>query len=235
MRADFLGALRNTLVYAVAVNAAALLIGLAAALLLDREFRGRGIVRTLLLMPWIVPTYVVGILFYFMWQPDNGIVNHVLHDDLHLPIRPFWMVGPLTLLAIVVPTVWRNFPYTMLMLSAGLAGIGKDLYEAADVDGATAWQKLRYITLPLLRPVIAVVILFGIIGTVYSFNIVYAMFGGGAGYAGEWGDVLMTMIYRSTFSGLNFGAGAAASVLLMFACLGLVGLWYRAFYRETVA
>jgi multiple sugar transport system permease protein len=235
VRADFLGALRNTLIYTLGVNGAALVIGFAAALLLAREFRGRGLVRTVLLLPWIVPTYVVGILFYFIWQPDNGIVNHVLHDDLHLPVRPFWLVGPLTLFAIVLPTVWRNFPYATLMLSAGLAGIPRDLYDAADVDGASEWQKLRHITLPLLRPVVAVVVLFGIIGTLYGFNIVYAMFGSGVGYPGEWGDVLVTMIYRSTFNGLNFGAGAAASVVLMLACLAMIGVWYRLLWREEPA
>jgi multiple sugar transport system permease protein len=217
------------------VNVLMLIGGLTAALLTTRDFRGRGLVRTLLLMPWIVPTYVVGFLWGFMWQPDNGIVNHVLHDVLHLPVRPFWIVGPLTLVAIVVPTAWRNFPQTMLMLSAGLAGIPADLYEAAEVDGASAWQRLRYITVPMLKPVMAVVTLFGIIATVYSFNVVYTMFGGGAGYAGDWGDVLTTMIFRNSFGQLNFGVGAAASVLLMLVCIGLVTIWYWTFREDLRA
>src|SRR5207253_3244769 len=122
---------------------------LGAALLITREFRGRGVVRTLLLLPWVVPTYVVGVLFSFMWQPF-GVINHLLHV-LHLPFSPFWLVGPLTLLAIVVPTVWRGVPQTMMLLAAGLTGIPQDLYEAAEADGANAWQRLRYVTLPMLR------------------------------------------------------------------------------------
>lgn len=235
IRTQFLDAARNTVIYTLAVNAIMLLGGLTAALLTTREFRGRGVVRTLLLMPWIVPTYVVGFLWGFMWQPDTGIVNHVLHDVLHLPIRPFWIVGPLTMVAIVVPTAWRNFPQTMLMLSAGLAAIPADLYEAAEVDGAGSWQRLRYITVPMLRPVIAVVTLFGIIATVYSFNVVFTMFGGGAGYAGDWGDVLTTMIFRNSFGQLNFGVGAAASVLLMLVCIGLVVIWYWTFREDLRA
>jgi multiple sugar transport system permease protein len=232
LRAQFLDAARNTVIYTVAVNVLSLLVGLVAALLITRSFRGRGLVRTLLLLPWIVPTYVVGILWGFMWQPDTGIVNHFLHDVLRLPIRPFWLVGPLTMTAIVIPTVWRNFPQAMLMLSAGLAGIPADLYEAAEVDGASSWQRLRHITVPMLRPVMAVVLLFGIIATVYSFNVVFTMFGRGTGYAGEWGDVLTTMIFRNSFGQLNFGVGAAASVLLMLVCIALVAIWYWVFRED---
>lgn len=235
LRDQFLLAARNTVIYTLAVNVLSLLVGLVAALLITRDFRGRGLVRTLLLLPWIVPTYVVGILWGFMWQPDSGIVNHILHDVLHLPIRPFWLVGPLTMTAIVVPTVWRNFPQAMLMLSAGLAGIPADLYEAAQVDGASPWQRLRYITVPMLRPVMAVVLLFGLIATVYSFNVVFTMFGRGTGYAGEWGDVLTTMIFRNSFGQLNFGVGAAASVLLMLVCVGLVAIWYWTFREDLRA
>lgn len=234
IRAQFLEALRNTVLYTVAVNGLSLVAGLGAALLITRDFRGRTAVRTLLLLPWIVPTYVVGVLWGFMWQPDTGIINHVLHDVFHLPVRPFWLVGPLTLVAIVVPTAWRAFPYAMLMMSAGLSGIPADLYEAAEVDGATSWQQLRHITLPLLKPVVAVITLFGIIASVYSFNVVFAMFGNGAGYAGEWGDLLMTMIYRYSFAGLNFGVGAAASALLMLVCVAMVTVWYW-WFREELA
>jgi multiple sugar transport system permease protein len=231
IRDQFGGTLRNTVIYTVAVNVLSLAAGLAAALAITREFRGRGVVRTLLLLPWIVPTYVVGILWGFMWQPD-GIINHVLHDVLHLPIRPFWLVGPLTLVGIIVPTAWRAFPFTMLMLSAGLTGISADLYEAAEMDGASAWQQLRHITLPLLRPVLAVLVLFGIIANVYSFNIFFTMFGHGAGYPGDWGDLLMTMIFRNSFAGLNFGTGAATSVLLMAICVTLVALWFWVFRED---
>jgi multiple sugar transport system permease protein len=234
-RAEFLAAARNTVIYTVSVNALALLLGLTAALLVTRSFRGRGLARTLLLLPWIVPTYVVGILWGFMWQPDNGIFNHVLHDVLRLPIRPFWLLGPLTMVAIVVPTAWRNFPQMMLMLSAGLSGIPADLYEAAQVDGASSWQRLRHITLPMLRPVVAVVLLFGIISTVYSFNVVFTMFGGGTSYAGDWGDVLPTMIWRNGFANGQLGIGAAASIMLMLVAVGLVGIWYWSFREDLRA
>jgi multiple sugar transport system permease protein len=234
IRGQFLDAARNTVIYTILVNGLALAFGLGAALLISRDFRGRGMVRTLLLLPWVVPTYVVGILWGFMWQQDSGIVNHVLRL-LHIPWQPFWLLGPLTMVAIVIPTAWRNFPQMMLLLSAGLAGIPADLYEAAEVDGAKPWQRLRYITLPMLRPIMAVVLLFGIIATVYSFNVVFTMFGRGVGYPGEWGDVLTTMINRNSFQQLNFGVGAAASALLMFVCIAMVAVWYRTFREDLRA
>jgi multiple sugar transport system permease protein len=231
IRNNFLDALRNTLILTLAANLLTLVIGLAGALLISREFRGRGVARTFLLLPWVVPTYVVGLIFSFMWQPF-GVVNQLLHDVLHLPVKPFWLVGPTTLLVITVAAAWRGVPQTMMLLAAGLTGIPRDLYEAAEVDGASAWQQLRYVTLPMLKPVIAVILLFGLIYTIYTFNLVFAMFGGN-GYPGDWGDVLMTMIFRYSFAGANFGIGAAASVLLMAVCLGLVVIWYRVFRREV--
>src|SRR5579859_2527684 len=235
IREEFWSSLRNTVLYTVASNGLGLLLGLAAALLITREFSGRSLARTLLLLPWIVPTYVVGILWAYMWQPDSGIVNHVLHDLLHLPIRPFWLVGPLTMVGIVIPTVWRYFPSTMLLLSAGISVIPRDLYEAAEVDGASARQRFSHITLPMLRPVVAVVLLFGIIGSVYSFNILITMFGNGAGYPGQWGDLLMPMIFRYSFGQFSFGIGAAASVTLMLVALAMVVGWYRLFRHDLRA
>lgn len=231
IRNNFLDALRNTVILTLASNALTLIVGLAGALLISRQFRGRGLARTLLLLPWVVPTYVVGLIFSFMWQPF-GIINQLLQNTLHLPVRPFWLVGPSTLLVIIVANAWRNVPQTMMLLAAGVTGIPRDLYEAAEVDGARPWQQLRYITVPMLKPVIAVVLLFGIIFTIYTFNLVFAMFGGN-GYPGDWGDVLMTMIFRYSFAGANFGIGAAASVLLMAVCMVLVAVWYRVFRKEV--
>jgi multiple sugar transport system permease protein len=123
----------------------------------------------------------------------------------------------------------------MVTYLAALQAIPQELYEAAKVDGATPWQRFRYITWPSLRPVTAILLLYGLLGTLYSFNIVYMMFGHGAGYPGEWGDLLMTNLFRNTFGMWNFGLGAAASTLYMLLTLVLILFWYRAFREDLKA
>jgi len=233
VHAGMLLALRNTALYAVVVTAAAVATGLAVALLLNRDFPGKAAARTLLMLPWVVPTYVVGTLWGFMWQRDEGIVNHVLVDVLHLMHdKPFWLIGGNTFFAIVIPTVWRAWPVLMLIFLAALQAVPEELYEAARLDGAGAWQRFRHITLPALKPVIVIQVMFQIIDNVYSYNIVAMMFGKGAGYPGEWGDLLMPLLTRQSFSYWRFGEGAAVSFVMMAAMLVFVGVWMRAFRRS---
>lgn len=228
-------AVRNTAIYAVVVTMGVMVTAIGVALLLNRPFRGRPLIRTLMLLPWVVPSYVVGVLWGFMWRQDTGIINRVLVDWLHLLAeRPFWLIGPNTIWAIIIPTIWRSWPFMMVVFLAALQTIPDDLYEAAAIDGAGAWRKFWHITLPQLRPVIAVQLLFQIIYNVYSYNIVIMMFGNGAGYPGEWGDLMMTLITRQSFSSWLFGNGAAVSTLLMLAMMAFVGLWYRVFREEMM-
>ena len=228
-------AARNTGIYTVAVTAGVMVTAMMIALLLNRNFRGRAWVRTLMLMPWVVPSYVVGVLWGFMWHQDNGLINKILVDWLHiLSVKPFWLIGPNTMWAIVVPTIWRSWPYVMIVFLAGLQTIPNDLYEAADIDGASLWQKFTRITLPMLKPVIAIQLLFQIIYNVYSYNIVIMMFGNGAGYPGDWGDLFMTALVRNSFSRWLFGYGAAFSTVLMLGMMFIVWLWYKIFRQELV-
>ncbi len=230
IRSGLWDAIRNTILYTILVTLGTLAIGMAMALLVNRDFRFRAAARTLMLFPWIVPTYVVGLLWGFLWQREVGLVNIILTDWLHVfPSKPTWLIGPNTLWAIVIPTIWRQWPFSMLMLLAGLQGIPKDVYEAAEIDGAGKWQSFRKITWPLLRPVWAILILHGLIFNVYSFNIVIMMFGNGAGYPGKYGDLLMTDLFRNSFQMWDFGTGAAMSSLLMLAMMALVFIWYRVF------
>lgn len=230
IRNGLLYAVRNTFLYAFFTVGGVIVIGILVAMLLNREFKGRSYARTLILVPWVIPTYVIGLLWGFMWLRNTGIINIILVDFLGiLSERPDWLSGPLTLVAIVVPTIWRFMPMTMLFMLAGLSGINKDVYESADIDGAGGVQKFLYITLPLLKPVIAVQILWGMVSHVYSFNIVIMMFGHGGGFPGRFGDLLMTNLFRNAFIGMHFGTGSAASVILMLIMIGLVMVWYRIF------
>jgi len=223
-------AARNTIIYSIFVNAGTLGIGMVIALLLNRRFFGRGIARTLLLLPWVVPTYAVGLLWGMMWLRDRGIINTILVDYLHLlPHKPFWLIGRNTIWAIIIPTIWRQLPFATVMLLAGLQTVPQELYDAAAIDGASAWQRFRYITIPFLRPVIALMLLWGVIFTVFGYNIVIMMFGNGGGFPGEWGDLLMPAIQRQSFGYWWFGLGAAASTLMMFGMMFFVWAWYRVF------
>ena len=229
----FAGAVWNTARYTFWVVVGTIGGGLAVALLLNRDFRGRKVARALLLTPWIVPSFVVATLWQFMWQSDVGVVNKVLVDQLGvLGDRPVWLAGDNALWAMIIPSVWRGLPLNMLLFLAALQAIPRELDEAAAMDGAGAWRRFRHITLPLLRPLIGVQLLFGVIYSVYMFSIPYVMFGSNPGPDA---DLMMTFIVRQSFSNNLFGFGAAASVLLMGLMLGWVAIWYRAFRRDLEA
>jgi multiple sugar transport system permease protein len=183
-----------------------------------------------MLAPWIVPSFVVAVLWQFMWQSDVGIVNKVLVDYTHvLHTRPIWLLGDNSMWAIVIPSVWRGLPFAMIFFLAGLQAIPSELHEAAAIDGAGPLRRFRHITLPLLRPLIAIQLLFGVIYAAYQFSIPYIMLGSNPGPDA---DLMMTLIYRQSFSNNLFGFGAAASTLLMGAMAVWVLIWYRAFKRD---
>jgi len=233
LRSGFLGAVQNTAVYTFWTVLGTLGGGLAVACLLNREMRGQKVVRTLMLTPWIVPSFVVAVLWQFMWQSDVGVINKVLVDWTGiLGQRPVWLLGGNSLWAIIIPSIWRGLPFCMLIFLAGLQSLPQDLYEAAELDGAGPWQRFRHITLPLLRPLIAVQLLFGAIYATYQFAIPNVMLGTNPGPDA---DLMMTLIVRQSFSNNLFGFGAAASVLLMLAMLLWVAVWWRAFRRDLEA
>jgi multiple sugar transport system permease protein len=230
LRSGFTGAVQNTAVYTFWVVAGTLGGGMAVALLVNRPMRGIKVIRTLMLTPWIVPSFVVAVLWQYMWQSDIGIINKVLVDYLHiLGHRPVWLIGDNSLWAIIIPSIWRGLPFAMLIFLAGLQAMPGELHEAAAIDGAGAFKRFRYITLPLLRPLIAVQLLFGVIYSAYQFAIPYVMFGSNPGPDA---DLMMTLIVRQSFSNNLFGYGSAVSTLLMLAMLVWVAIWYRMFKRD---
>ena len=209
LHSGFVDAARNTLIYTAATVTGTLAGGLGIALLLARQFPGRRLVRTLMLAPYVVPSFVVAVLWGFMWQSDSGIINKVLVDYLHLfHDRPTWLLGHNSLFAIIVPSIWRGIPLAMLIFLAGLETMPRELHEAAAIDGAGPWRRFRYITFPLLRPLIAVQLLFGVIYSAYQFTIPYVMLGSNPGSDA---DLIMTLIVRQSFSNNLIGFGAAAS------------------------
>ncbi|MET7315347.1 carbohydrate ABC transporter permease [Streptomyces thermoviolaceus] len=199
------------------------LIGTAAAICLQDGFRGRGLLRTLFLVPYALPVYAAVITWVFMFQHDNGLVNHVLHDQLHLTDEPsFWLIGDNSFWALLTVSVWKGWPFAFLIVMAGLQNIPRELYEAAALDGAGMWQQIRRITLPSLRPVNQVLVLVLFLWTFNDFNTPYVMFGKAAPQAA---DLISVHIYQASFVSWDFGTGSAMSVLLLLFLLVVTGVY----------
>lgn len=189
------------------------LVGTTAAIMMQDAFRGRGLLRAVFLLPYALPVYAAVITWSFMFQRDTGLINHILHDQLHLTSdRPFWLIGDNSFTALVTVAVWRSWPFAFLTLTAGLQNIPRELYEAAAIDGASVWQQIRWITLPSLRPVNLVLVLVLFLWTFNDFNTPYVLFGKSAPEAA---DVIAIHIYQASFVTWNFGSGSAMSVLLL--------------------
>jgi ABC-type sugar transport system permease subunit len=221
---SFLPALGNTLVYAFISVSLELMLGLAIALLLNRRFAGRGMLRAGLLIPWAVPSVVAATLWKSMFDQRNGFVDYLL-GAAHLPgAHTTWLAGATTSwIAILVADAWQSTPLVVILLLAGLQSIPTELYEAATVDGASAWHSLWRLTLPLLRPAIMVVVVFRTLSAMLIFDVIYVMTGGGPGSSTE---TLSFVDYRAFLVDSDFGYGGAIS-LSMVAASVLVALALR--------
>ncbi len=227
VRPGLWNATRNTLLYTGYTLTATLVFGLAIALLLNREFTGRRLLRTLMLAPWVVPSFVVAILWQFMWQSEAGIVNKVLVDYTHvLGEKPVWLLGPNSLWAIVIPSIWRALPFVILVFIAGLQAIPRDLYEAAAIDGANAWQRFRYVTVPLLAPVLLVVAITMVIYVLKVFDIVLVIAPSGVQ---DEANVIALEMWQTAFGARNLGLGSAVAVLLFVLVVPIMALNIRRF------
>lgn len=199
------------------------LLGTTAAVYMQESFRGRGFLRAVFLVPYALPVYAAVITWAFMFQRDNGLVNHVLHDQLGLTDSPsFWLIGDNSFVALLVVSVWKGWPFAFLIVMAGLQNIPRELYEAASIDGAELLQQLRRVTLPSLRPVNQVLVLVLFLWTFNDFNTPYVLFGKAAPEAA---DLISIHIYQSSFVTWNFGTGSAMSVLLLLFLLVVTGVY----------
>jgi len=206
----FWSSLGHTAIYAVVTVPGALLVGLGLALLANMPFRHKWPVRLGLLLPWALPLVFSGLIFRWFFEYRQGIVNDLLS---HAGIEPLaWLTDPgLAMTAICIAIVWKSSSFMALMLLAGLQTIPRELYEAADVDGASAWQRFVSITLPMLRPAIFVALIFRTITAIQTFDIPYAMTGGGPGDSTE---TLAMYIQKTTLDFLDFGYGSALAALM---------------------
>ena len=214
-----------TISYTVIVLAVAWVFGMAGAVFTQRAFRGRGLVRTLFLIPYALPVFASVITWNFMLQRDTGMLNQLL-VSLHLVhSRPFWLIGQNSFWSLVVVQIWRTWPFAFLILTAGLQSVPADLYEAAALDGAGMLGQVRHVTLPMLRPVNRVLLLVLFLWTFNDFSVPFTLFGSAPPAQA---DIISIHIYENSFVSWNFGTGSAMSVLLLLFLLLVTGVYLAA-------
>jgi len=218
----------HTVGYIVVTVPGALLLGLGLALLANQPFRVRWPVRLGLLLPWALPLVFAGLIFRWFFEYQTGFVNDVLVRIGFEPLN--WLSDPsLAFAAIAIAITWKSASFMALMLLAGLQTIPRSLYEAAEVDGATRWQQFVEITLPMLRPAIVVALIFRTITAIQTFDIPFAMTGGGPGDSTE---TLAMYTYKTTLDFLDFGYGSALAAL-MFVLSMVVTSGYLRYTRRS--
>jgi multiple sugar transport system permease protein len=211
----FFEALAHTFIYAVVALTFEFLLGLSLAIMLDRPLRGRSLFRSALLIPMMLPPVVVGVVWRLMLNPDFGAVNGTLKSAGVNTESLTWTASPILALGSVIAVdIWQWTPFMFLVLLAGLQAIPQEPYEAAIVDGSSAWQTFRHVTLPLLRPAILIALLLRTMDLLRVFDQIFILTEGGPGFSTE---TVSLYIYRTAFRFSDFGYAAAMSfVLLLF-------------------
>lgn len=213
----FWNALKNTVYFTAVSVSLELLLGLSIAVLLNRSFRLRGFVRAVVLIPWAIPTVVSARMWEWIYNTDFGILNYIIGSKIN------WLGSPfLTMNAAIFMDVWKTTPFVTILLTAGLQIIPRELYQAARVDGAGSWAIFKKITLPLLKPVILVVLIFRTLDAFRIFDAIYVLTGGGPANVTE---TLSIYAYKVLFQTLQFGYGSTLSVIV-FMCIGSISIFY---------
>jgi multiple sugar transport system permease protein len=199
--------------------------GFAAALLLHQPFRARAVVRTLTLLPWIIPGVVVALIWEFIYQPNYGLLNDILSRAGLMTERIAWLANPsLAMPAVILANIWRGVPFFAIMLLAGLQAIPGELYEAARMDGASVLQRFRFVTLPMLKPIIVVATATRVVWTFNYADLIFVMTSGGPANATQ---ITSTYTLLQAYSNLDFGYAATLSVTLLLIMLAFTVLYLR--------
>jgi len=219
-----------TIVFVVLSTLLQLVLGIAAASLLNSSFRGRGVVRAINLIPWAIPMVVAAIGFNWLYNKDYGLITDLVYRVSGVRfgwLSNYWGAK----VAVIGTNVWKSTPFLALVFLAALQGVPAELYEAARVDGASRPRMFRSITLPLILPQATTMGLFMLIWQLASFDLIYTMTGGGPGFATS---VLAYSIYQAAFGGLNFGYASAISMILFVAVFVMGGLGLLLYRRVEI-
>ena len=224
----------NTTLFTVISIALELILGMGIALILHQTFRGRGLVRTIAILPWALPTALIALTWTWIFNDQFGVWNDILlrFGLIQEPVN--WLGQPtLALLATIAADVWKTTPFVSILLLAGLQSIPEDLYEAHAMDGASRWQSFRWITVPLLMPQILIALLFRFAQSFGVFDLVQVMTGGGPAGATE---MVSLYIYATVMRYLDFGYGAALVVvtfLVLVTAVAIATLLLKQLRRQT--
>ena len=209
----FQDALRNSLVFTLLAAPLVVIIGTLIALFLQRRFFGSQVVRSFVLLPWVLPGAISAVLWIWVFHPSFGVLNGLLRDlnliDSSIP----WLTSPrLALISVVVAHVWTQIPFAVVLIMAALSGINSETLEAAAIDCRSAFKRFRYIVFPEIRSMIVVLIVYNALTAFTTYDLVYAMTGGGPGTATT---LLSFQIWRESFSMYDFGAGSAVAFIVV--------------------
>jgi trehalose/maltose transport system permease protein len=222
---EWVDSLWKTAAFTAASVALETIAALGLALMLHRSFPGRGLLRAAILIPWAVPTVVSAELWRTMIDPRAGFVDYLLG------VHTTWLNGVWTSwIAVVVTDAWKNVPFMAIILLAGLQVIPNEVYEAARIDGATAWQSFRKMTIPLLKPALSVALIFRTLQAFLVFDVIYILTGGGPGTSTQ---TLSYLDWRTFLIDTNFGYGGAMSIILVLIALAIAGVYVRFMRPET--
>lgn len=229
-RPQFIQALINTLAFVAVAVSGVVTLGLLVAQVLNREFRGRGTVRTMVLISWFIPPIVAAGIWVWMFQPERSPINILLkllgliRTDIRFLTDSDWVFGPFSIPFFAISTVriWNGLPFVITFILAGLQSIPHEIYEAAHMDGADGLQRFFYVTLPMLRPVLLILVTLLMIGGIGHFEVNYVMTGGGPkGLT----NILAVMAYTEAYSQYRFDLAAAiANIILILT--GTIGMYY---------
>jgi arabinogalactan oligomer/maltooligosaccharide transport system permease protein len=227
---DFYIIFLKTIIWTVVNVVLHVVIGVALALILNqKEIKGKPIFRTLLILPWAVPQYIVALTWRGMFNYEYGAINLMLTRYLHRPAVG-WLKSPTeAFLSCIITNVWLGFPFMMVIALGALQSIPHELYEAADIDGASWWHKLRHITIPLIRPVMIPAVTLGTVWTFNNLNIVWLV--SNAGEPSDQTHILVSFVYKAAFNLYRYGYAAALSMVI-FVILLVFSLF---FMRKTKA
>lgn len=225
---DFYAVLGKTIIWTVVNIVFHVVLGVLLALVLNQKLKGRSAFRMLLILPWAIPQYIVALTWRGMFNYEYGAINLVITKYLNLPAVE-WLQSPTeAFLACIITNVWLGFPFMMVVALGALQSIPQELYEAAEIDGARWYHRLRSITLPLIRPVMIPAISLGVIWTFNNLNIVWLV--SNAGEPSDNTHILVSFVYKAAFNFYNFSYASALSmlifgILLLFTFLFMRKMW----------
>ena len=229
---DFYNVFGRTIIWTVVNVTFHVVLGVFLALLLNQKIKGKAIYRTLLILPWAIPQYIVALTWRGMFNYEYGSINLILTKYLGMPAVE-WLRSPTeAFLACIITNVWLGFPFMMVVALGALQSIPHELYEAAEIDGASWWRKFRTITIPLIRPVMIPAITLGIVWTFNNLNIVWLVSNGGE--PSDKTHILVSFVYKAAFNFYSFSYAAALS-LVIFLILFVFSMIFMRQSRATEA